>query len=110
MNKLAKDILMAAAMRGQKQTYEMYEDEEGLCALGVLGFRFNQSDAAREGLKKRFALRSNVEDVACPECGRSGEERAAAAQQISLLVHLNDDHRFDFLTIANKMPLVVDER
>ena len=106
MNRKAYDLLVAAALRGQKQAYGQYEDEDGgLCALGVLGWRrampassleeemqFARACAQRVGL-----YRSPL--TACPECA------STRTTETNLLIHLNDDHKFDFLTIANKMPI-----
>lgn len=53
----------------------------------------------------RYGLGSPLQpledDVLCPECGIVTD---TCAGEWNLITHLNNDHGFDFLTIANKMP------
>lgn len=92
MNDLAREKLIQAQLRGVKQIYGNYFDERGgFCAMGIL-----EQDTSSYDTCSQYGLR--LTPVFCPECGEKCDV------ETTLIIHLNDVHKFDFLTIARKMP------
>lgn len=100
MNERGFDALVAAALSGQRQIRGKLSDTTGLCALGVLydtlyprnmrgGLEANEDDVVSSFELSREASK-------CPDC-------EAILTEASMLVHLNDVHEWDFLTIARKL-------
>jgi hypothetical protein len=101
MNERGAEVLEAAAMKGTKQIKGRRSDGlDGYCALGIL-------DAARtRNVRQEFGLTTPVSG--CPECGamvHPGPYNPGMpiADEDSLIAHLNNDHDWDFLTIARKL-------
>jgi hypothetical protein len=104
MNERGLDALVQAALAGQKQIFGSMNDRRGgLCALGVLAQAAGVLD---EPIGHRFSVIAAAYDLhgarKCPlsECSRRDPWRMSEAE---LIVHLNDHHRWDFLTIARKL-------
>lgn len=107
MNQAAKDALIAASLRGQKQAVgKLGTPADEMCAMGVIGYAlYGDVQASLKNFNlpcfpklDQEYVNNNV--VACLHaCGSYlyGEQ--------ALVMHLNDTHKDDFLTIANKMPL-----
>jgi len=97
MTRAAREALIQAALDGVPQLIgRLFDGRGGYCALGVLE---KLSD-------EQTGLSTPVN--ACPICGAT-EETYHNGYEIrnegALLVHYNNDHLFDFLTCANKMPV-----
>ena len=95
MNEEAREALVAAEMRGQRQIKDRFNSGDGLCALGVLGWREGQA-FLDDFLKPHWGFSSNR--LQCPFCER------VVLEETRLVAHFNDDHDFSFLDIARKMP------
>lgn len=97
MNQAGRDKLREAWVRGTRQAFGAFQDgEDGFCALGVLGMC--SSDVRKPGApwgQKTYGLGKRAE---CPVCGELWTYEG------DLLIHLNDDHKFDFGKIADLMP------
>ena len=96
MNEAAREKLIRAQMAGVEQVKGRLGEGKALCAIGVLLNWENWRMAHWKDLETRWGV-SFSQAVPCPECG---ERRREA----NLIAHLNDEHEFDFLTIARKMP------
>lgn len=101
MNHEQAETLRGAWMRGVPQAFGRLEGPgEALCAVGVLS-------------TLPYARMVNLEQRAitkCPECGANDtwtsmdrSWRIPIRNEITLIIHYNNDHHFDFLTIANKL-------
>jgi len=101
MNERGVEALVAAAMRGQPQGHGAYITAEGLCAFGVLAQALGWSTTAE--IDRSFVLLARAYEIdmqqprICPECGKETSSEGI------LIVHLNDSHQFDWLTIARKL-------
>ena len=105
MNQRAVDALVGAAMRGVPQIKDKFGDDAGgRCVMGVLldsAGMLEQTGRLRAectiyDIMGMFGL--SYDAVECPECGvecHAGED--------DLLMHLNDTHEWDFLSIARKL-------
>jgi len=105
MNDLARGKLVEAALNGVPQIRATYQSSDGLCGLGVLGYRLAMGREAIQALDREMGL--DLQIASCPECGEKWTaEPATIVFSIGrhLVTHLNDDHHMDFLTIARKMP------
>jgi hypothetical protein len=98
MIRAARERLREAAVAGVRQIHGgRLDGHGGRCAMGVLV-------EPHPLLKSRplgqiIGPRSIVGDWAvCPMCAVMGDEEF-------LVIHLNDEHRLDFLGIAEKMPV-----
>lgn len=92
MNAEAAEKLVQAALTGVRQITEGYADDDGgRCAAGVLGYRAEKFD---EALDAEYALGG---PCLCPACG------SELSCERALIIHLNDTHEWDFLTIARKL-------
>ena len=102
MNELGREALVKAAMDGVPQAFGSYAFGKARCGLGVLGDAIGvtlMSPHVLRGFRRVLdAFDLQCRFVTCPECG---ERRPGEAD---LIAHLNDDHKFDFLAIANKVP------
>lgn len=92
MNGKAVEVLVGAAMRGEKQAFGAFRVGDAICAYEALR-RAPRPRYAHTGTF--FAL--SKERCACPECG------IVQYNEQSLIFHLNDNHQCDFLTIARKL-------
>jgi hypothetical protein len=94
MNDEAREVLVAAALRGHRQITGRTHDQhanEGECAMGVLHLRFHETRAE--------AVRCWLGQAAShPWWGRFRLE----AGEIQMIAHRNDNG-WDFLTIARKV-------
>ena len=119
MDERAASALIAAAMRGDRQVKGgLIDSLGGRCAIGVI-----EAAGALSGLKESVK--------ACPFCGATKTWTTGVAQEMGspkpepeflplgerapfiarfrirseamLVVHLNNDHEWDFLTIARKL-------
>jgi hypothetical protein len=92
----AVSALVTAAMNGTRQIKGMHHDDAGgRCALGVM------PDEVAWGLGL-VILRPR----ACPACGARTQSLHLGqpiANVDDLVMHLNNDHAWDFLSIARKM-------
>jgi hypothetical protein len=99
MNHAAASALIQAQLNGVRQIkWRTRDGEGGRCATAVL----NEA-GLMEPLTKR-----KIE--ACPECGATSTETAGAltgyripiriVDEATLVVHLNNDHGWDFIKIA----------
>lgn len=102
MNERGVEVLVAAAMRGQKQARGGFYDEQGgMCAGAVLAealgltvkYRTGWVKPALEAVEEIYDLHGRFQ---CPLCK---ESRVG----VKIIVHLNDHHQADFLTIARKL-------
>jgi hypothetical protein len=97
VNDRAREVLIQAAMNGLRQiTGRAFDADDGRCALGALWEAL--PDKSHFAMQRVYEL-DMARDTECPECGKR-----QYAGEVGLIEHLNDDHRFDFLTIARKMP------
>ena len=93
MNDLARETLTQAALDGVRQIKGWFKDDRGgFCALGVLKFNLL---CVEKWCVEKYGLSAPC--MECPECG-------ALYTEPGLVVHLNDDHNWDFLMIASKFP------
>ena len=103
MNDLARDTLTQAALHGVRQIRNAFTDDAGgLCALGVLGFRGKGFiDDCNQRLFHKYGIEPRLSVVrewhACPVDGCHSMH-----SEVVLISHLNDDHGWTFLDIANK--------
>lgn len=95
MNEKAIAALVDAAMRGVRQIrYRLNDNQGGFCAVGVI----SAANAQWSGMyDKRFH--------GCPFCGILNDAyyKMPIHSEAVLIIHLNNDHEWDFLTIARKM-------
>ena len=94
MNERGRQVLIDAAMTGVRQIkYRLTDETGGFCALGILYYALKWAADPTED----FDLGGKVSACSCgAQCLRN---------EADLMVHYNNDHGFDFLTIANKMPV-----
>lgn len=95
MNERGRNALRQAALDGVRQIFNALLDERGgRCAVGVLHDALPNClyDWSYYGLDRRMD--------ACPTCGLAGE-----FDEFTILVHGNDYHHFDFLKLAEFMPV-----
>lgn len=99
MNGKAADMLRKAQMDGVPQIKGHYGSSltTGVCGLGALGFREEISVRQTRALMKKYSLDGHAGHAVCPECG------CGFSNQASVIAHMNDNHGFDFITIANKL-------
>lgn len=102
MNDVARNKLVQAQLDGVNQIRYHYSKSDGKCAMGVLGFRVNDNVVQRSQLFKEYGF--NFDDVGYMKLSCPGECGKRFTLEADLVVHLNDDHEWDFLTIARKMP------
>ena len=103
MNQLAKDALRKAWLDGTPQIRgRLFDSQGGMCAWGVLGAALGcmtevtfWSSVTR--IYKTYDVQYN-RLVPCPSCTETHIE-------CNLVVHLNNDHGFDFGKIAELMPI-----
>lgn len=94
MNEKAVEVLVRAGLEGHPQIHGAYYREgTGRCAIGEL--------AHAAGILHNLVILPEVyelrrEQIQCPLCGDMDDE-------FGLIVHLNDDHRLDFISIARKL-------
>lgn len=101
MNQRGRDVLIQAALEGRPQwrshsKHPSSAEYDSTCAMLLLMRLSPQSFLSLYGMMKDFGLSSDPQR--CPVCDQG------CRTEFALGVHLNDDHGFDFLTIANKMP------
>lgn len=107
MNERGVEVLVAAAMRGQKQARGAYRTgDDALCAMAVLGdaliakYGLEAILNGHVGILDEYGFAgcySSSTGFKCPECGI---ERCCEAH---LIPHLNDGHEMDFIGIAHKL-------
>jgi hypothetical protein len=91
MNQRSADALMRAALDGVRQIVGNYTDGRGgYCAMGVI--QRNAGFVHDESLSRYARV--------CPECGPF---KIPFHTERDLIIHLNDHHHWDFLTIARKL-------
>ena len=103
MNEKAAEVLVSAALAGVSQTTGVFVSGRARCALGVLG------EAAGLNLEFVSDYPSEIFDLyelrarrACPACSACSDV-PPFPHEAALIVHLNDGHGWDFLTIARKV-------
>jgi hypothetical protein len=94
MNDKGREALVKAALDGVEQTFGAFMQDEKRCAVGVL-MEAAGNPQFLSAVNVSFDLRDGPQ--ACPACDESGWS------EMNLIMHLNDAHRFDFLTIARKL-------
>ena len=96
-----KDILHAAGMNRDiyQLFHKVHDGSNGYCAVGVI--RNNCDPILRSWLYKT----ANLKQASCVEC----DEPFLSERVRDIIVHLNDVHRYDFITIANKLDLYVKD-
>ena len=101
MDQRAIDALVEAGLNNRRQVFGKYYWDEGACALGVILDAEKEVDhaALRVG-RSRWVSCFAPEEVSCPQCGGCYTEGG-------LILHCNDGHRWDFLTIARKLEHLV---
>jgi hypothetical protein len=97
MNERGVEELMAAGLAGRRQiTGRLHDpDTDGVCALGALGVR-PEMTYEQVGKIEDLCGVSRTAKRSCPECGLISTEE-------QIIVHLNDVHRQDFISIARKL-------
>ena len=92
MNERAVKVLVDAAMQGLPQEFDdpMGKNGDALCAVR----RLARALPVGVGMHEYYALTNQ----ACPMCA-DGPVR----EEQGLILHLNDYHRADYLTIARKL-------
>ena len=104
----AVEVLVQAALAGHRQILGLLHDRtalQGECVVGLFLLAFNKwnrdlalscsaPDKYGEALRA-YGFREIIDQ--CPECGIY-EKRPG-----SLVIHWNDFHKWDFLTIARKL-------
>jgi hypothetical protein len=97
VNELGREKLVAAALKGVKQIKGDYYRDGGFCAMGVLGVD-NPNDARDEfAVCDEYGIDYRAVGRVCEVC----QERVGT--ELCLIIHLNDYHDMDFLTIARKV-------
>ena len=95
MNDRAREALVAAGLKGVRQIKgALYDPRGGRCAMGVI----------QEAGAWDVSLRRPLDG--CPECGAKHQTYHASMPirtEEDLIIHLNNDHGWDFLTIARKV-------
>ncbi len=90
------ELLVAAALRGQRQITGTWKEGDGLCAVGVLLDALPEAWVKNgNGLSKGLTIGMSSRDYVVSSYGISNVE-------ISRIVCMNDEERLDFLTIARK--------
>jgi len=105
----AKELLVAATLRGHPQRFfGMHSTPliSGDCAAGVLHLSLHETQEQALACQDPFyevikAFQLDQPSV-CPLCSSIGF--STTFNLGNLIVHLNDTHGFDFLTIARKLP------
>ena len=98
MNEQAREALVSASLQGVRQIRGIFwNGKGGYCALGVLAKSLGLEGSRIEPwYKTEHGAELSQERLQCPACNFMGVE--------SLVIsHMNDDHEFDFLTIARKL-------
>lgn len=104
MNEKGHGALVKAGLDGVPQAFGKIMDGEKRCAFGVLGDSLGVplttntsiSDREMDPVFDEYDI-SAGSPRQCPECGEE------LTSECSLIIHLNDTHKFDFLTIARKL-------
>ena len=97
----ASDALVDAALRGVEQCFGKARDAEARCAMGAITEALNGIPGWNDRMRHRIFLPGDV--VKCPGDMFHGPCWRVFPRSAPLLVHLNDFHRWDFLTIARKL-------
>ena len=98
MNQQARDVLRQAWLDGVPQIFNRRSDSKGgYCVAGVLWDLYHVS------------WHNYKEVSSCPVCGTTKYTNAGIPNhllrtEVDLLVHYNNDHKFDFGKIAEIMP------
>jgi hypothetical protein len=112
MNAWGREVLIRAALDGVPQSYALMKEERwdgtiAYCARGLLQEAIHDKCGDGDGAAAMNRLLLDYyPDERCPECGLQFKR---GAEEFQLAVHYNDDHRFDFLTIAQKMPVTPND-
>lgn len=100
MNQEARDKLVEAELNGVRQVKGTFVNNDGRCALGVLGF----SETNNKSLQEKY----DFKDVAptCPFLSTNLHRISChwPITEMQLVSHLNDCHDLSFLDIARKFP------
>jgi hypothetical protein len=114
MNSKGREVLLRAALTGQAQAFGVMRElrpdgSVALCAMGVLydelraaGIPVRDERVTIHPFGMGFLGQSLGRTPRCPECRRHFDQWMNEA---ALVHHLNDDHRLDFIGIANKLPV-----
>jgi len=97
----ARDALVDAALRGVEQCFGKARDAEARCAMGAITEALNGIPGWTDRLRYRIFLPDDV--IECPADGLYGPCWRRFPRSAPILVHLNDFHHWDFLTIARKL-------
>ena len=102
MDQRAIDALVEAGLNNRRQVFGLLYRDKGACAMGVIREAAIKKGSLEEGSPMRQCrwVSHAAPEVSCPYCGRCYTE-------IGLILHCNDDHRWDFLTIARKLEHLV---
>lgn len=100
MNERGAELLIEAGLAGRRQAFGMSRrlDPDGVlavCALQLLAESLGLAHYITSVVAREFELRDGP--VFCPACGIE-----VSCDQV-LLIHMNDGHGLDFLTIGRKM-------
>lgn len=102
MNEQGAEVLVQAALQGRSHGRRAYRDPDtgARCAMGFL------AEAAGVGVSRKhlerplnelYDLRRDL-DMSCPDgCGLGFSDEEC------LIIHLNDEHEWDLLSIARKL-------
>ena len=100
MDQRAIDALVEAGLNNRLQIFGALRRGAGACAMGViLGAEAEKRELLWLTVEPRWASWSDPQ-VSCPHCEQYGTEAW-------LIVHCNDVHQWDFLTIARKLEHLV---
>lgn len=106
MNTKAREALVAAALSGRLQITGRFHREgvdAGDCALGIL----HELDPPHNPLccsRTALSPANHVIGLSNTKHGCPVKGCTVYIGEASLVVHLNDQHKWDFLTIARKFP------
>lgn len=110
MNQQARDLLVNAALQGRPQITKAYHSGNGDCAIGVLHDLSEQHNRETCMWRERPALISQANDT-IKVAGLSVDTRPCPVEKCfyagtegRMISHLNDEHKWDFLTIARELP------
>jgi hypothetical protein len=96
MNEKGRSVLVQAALSGVKQAFGKFIDGDKRCAMNVLVLAHAANlDARYRTAWEEYDLSDDKQ--CCPECGDE------TCSEESLITHLNDVHRFDFIKIARSL-------
>lgn len=111
LNDLGRQILVDAALKGRHQIYSKLHSGTGSCALGQFHLAKHDYDEMKaimcQSLQCVFNAYEEVGLVGKEQCCVcticENNENPLLFNEKDLILHLNDVHQLDFLTIARKV-------